>query len=329
MRRWTLAAMLAVLVPAAAAQAQAPPPVIPAGVSAAGVDVSGLTVDAAAARLYAVDAGALGRPLSVHAAGRRFALKVSRVRLCFDVNRTARRAYQAGVAAAGKRVDVPLAVTYSRGRLNAYVAGVARTVYRAPRDAAIRLQLRHIGRVPSRPGRSLPSAAVSRALRRVLVDPRARRIIRPRLTILRPALTAAGLGRRYPTILTIDRGAFTLRLFKHLHIAARYPVAVGQPAYPTPTGLFHVLDKQVNPVWSVPNSPWAGELAGTTVQGVTAANPLKARWMGLGGGVGIHGTGEDASIGARASHGCIRMHVHDVIALYNRVPLGTPVLIGD
>jgi lipoprotein-anchoring transpeptidase ErfK/SrfK len=51
--------------------------------------------------------------------------------------------------------------------------------------------------------------------------------------------------------------------------------------------------------------------------------------MGLGGGVGIHGTGEDWSIGTRASHGCIRMHVPDVIALYNRTPLGTPVLIGD
>ena len=78
----------------------------------------------------------------------------------------------------------------------------------------------------------------------------------------------------------------------------------------------------------MPNSPWAGELAGTTVDGGSAANPLKARWMGIVDGVGIHGTGEDGSIGSRASHGCIRMHVSDVIALYKRVPVGTPVLIG-
>jgi lipoprotein-anchoring transpeptidase ErfK/SrfK len=50
--------------------------------------------------------------------------------------------------------------------------------------------------------------------------------------------------------------------------------------------------------------------------------------MGITDGVGIHGTGEDASIGTRASHGCIRMHVGDVVALYKRVPVGTPVLIG-
>ena len=49
--------------------------------------------------------------------------------------------------------------------------------------------------------------------------------------------------------------------------------------------------------------------------------------MGIANGVGIHGTAEDWSIGSRASHGCIRMHVSDVIDLYSRVPVGTPVLI--
>ena len=60
-----------------------------------------------------------------------------------------------------------------------------------------------------------------------------------------------------------------------------------------------------------------------------ADNPLKARWMGIVGGVGIHGTGAPGSIGSRASHGCIRMTVPDVIDLYPRVPVGTPVLIGN
>jgi lipoprotein-anchoring transpeptidase ErfK/SrfK len=49
--------------------------------------------------------------------------------------------------------------------------------------------------------------------------------------------------------------------------------------------------------------------------------------MGIVNGVGIHGTALGGSIGTRASHGCIRMHVPDVIALYRRVPIGTPVLI--
>ena len=69
------------------------------------------------------------------------------------------------------------------------------------------------------------------------------------------------------------------------------------------------------------------ELAGKTTPGGAPSNPLRARWMGIVNGVGIHGTSEAGSIGSRASHGCIRMRVADVIDLYPRVPVGTPVLI--
>jgi lipoprotein-anchoring transpeptidase ErfK/SrfK len=147
------------------------------------------------------------------------------------------------------------------------------------------------------------------------------------LTPVRAKVNADDLARVYNTVITIDRAHFKLRLFKALRFRKSYPVAVGQPAYPTPTGRFSITSKQVNPVWSVPNSPWAGELQGTVVEGGSAANPLKARWMGIANGVGIHGTGEDWSIGTRASHGCIRMHVPDVIDLFKRVPVGAPVLI--
>ena len=130
---------------------------------------------------------------------------------------------------------------------------------------------------------------------------------------VKPKITAAAAAKTVSTVITIDQSAFKLRLFKHGKVVKTYGVAVGQPKYPTPNGRFAIQNKQVNPVWSVPNSPWAGELAGSTVAGGTAANPLKARWMGLADGVGIHGTGEDYSIGSRASHGCIRMHVADVV----------------
>ena len=77
----------------------------------------------------------------------------------------------------------------------------------------------------------------------------------------------------------------------------------------------------------MPNSDWAGGLAGQTIPGGAPNNPLKARWLGVNGSVGIHGTAEEWSIGSRASHGCIRMRVRDVVDLYPRVPMGTPVLI--
>ena len=76
-------------------------------------------------------------------------------------------------------------------------------------------------------------------------------------------MTTADVAKQYPTYLTVDQSEFTVTLWKDLKVAARYPIAVGQPAYPTPTGLFSIASKQIDPVWSVPNSEWAGELAGT------------------------------------------------------------------
>ena len=130
------------------------------------------------------------------------------------------------------------------------------------------------------------------------------------------------------TVITINQSTFTLRLFKHLKVVKTYKVAVGQPGYPTPNGRFAIQSKQIDPVWSVPNSPWAGELAGTTVGGGSAANPLKARWMGV---VGQrrhprHGPGlldRHARLARLHPHARLRRQ-----ALYRRVPLGTPVLIG-
>jgi lipoprotein-anchoring transpeptidase ErfK/SrfK len=149
-----------------------------------------------------------------------------------------------------------------------------------------------------------------------------------RLVVHPPVRTGALRRGRYGTIVTVDQRHFRLRLFKRLRFVKSYPVAVGQPAYPTPKGLFSITSKAVNPTWHVPDSPWAGALRNETVPGGSSANPLKARWLGIVNGVGIHGTAETGSIGSRASHGCVRMRVSDVIDLYPRVPLGSPVLIA-
>ena len=50
--------------------------------------------------------------------------------------------------------------------------------------------------------------------------------------------------------------------------------------------------------------------------------------MGIYNGAGIHGTTDIASLGSAASHGCVRMSIPDVIDLYDRVDVGTPIYIG-
>ena len=105
----------------------------------------------------------------------------------------------------------------------------------------------------------------------------------------------------------------------------RYRIACGMDGHGTPTGKFTIVDKEANPPWMPPPSPWA---KGAKVIPPGPGNPLGTRWLGLDhGGVGIHGTNAPWSIGSRSSHGCIRMKIPDIESLFALVDPGTPVLI--
>ncbi len=129
-------------------------------------------------------------------------------------------------------------------------------------------------------------------------------------------------------MIAIDRDAKRLRLYEHLKLKRKYRIAVGQAGSETKAGRYEIEEKQVDPAWHVPNSDWAGKLAGKVIPGGVPENPLRARWMGIYNGAGIHGTDQTGSIGTNASHGCVRMLIPDVIELYDRVPVGAPVYIA-
>ncbi len=125
--------------------------------------------------------------------------------------------------------------------------------------------------------------------------------------------------------ITVDLSATTLTLERNGKVVKTYRVAIGQPAYPTPTGSYKVVNKETNPSWFPPDSPWAKGL-GSIPPG--PGNPLGTRWIGTSApAVGIHGTYADWSIGSAASHGCLRMHISDVEELYDQVTVGMPVEI--
>jgi lipoprotein-anchoring transpeptidase ErfK/SrfK len=333
----TLTAAVAALsfVPSTAlAQTPGEEPRIPPGAKAGGQDVGNLTLSEAAAKLDAVFAPGFARTLQVRVSGHRFTLRPKDVGFSFDALRTARRANLAAQAApkapdGSVAVDVPLVTGVVAKPLAAQVAKIGAGSSTPARDATVRITLRHMRVRRARPGASVPAKTLSTRIAAAFADPAGARILRVKRQVVPARVTVHDLKvGRYATVVTVQQSTFRLRLFKRLKFVKSYGVAVGQPAYPTPSGLFSIANKAVNPTWNVPDSPWAGALRNESVAGGSAQNPLKARWMGIVNGVGIHGTAEDASIGSRASHGCIRMHVWDVIDLYPRVPVGTPVLIG-
>jgi lipoprotein-anchoring transpeptidase ErfK/SrfK len=321
-----LAGLFALVVAAPAAAAKQAP-TLPAGTTIASVDVSGLDAADATAKAQAALAAIWERPVTVSVVGEHDQQATSA-----DLGQTVD--YAGMVAAAFKEatrhhrhIHIRLARSLDGKKLSAEVAALGRPYYKAPHNSRVVLGVTKIKRIHGRNGRGINASALRQKLINELRHPTPTRVIHARVERLKPAVTLKTLARRYGTYISVDRDSFKLRLFKRLHLVKTYPVAVGMAGLETPAGIRHVLDKQVDPTWHVPNSPWAGSLAGQTIPPSDPRDPLKARLLDLGDGFAIHGTAEDWSIGSAASHGCIRMHVSDVIDLYPRVPVGTPVLI--
>jgi hypothetical protein len=303
------------------------PQVIAPGVKAGGVDLGGQTIPNAQAMLDAALAPTFARPVDVQVGGENFRLvPQTDAGFAFDSLTTAKRAYYAG-RDKGPNQDVALALKFSVRSLRSWAADVDKKVSVAPRNADVRITVRKMVLKKGKDGRTINEVSLARRLQAALNDPARPRVLRARFRPDKPSVGTAQLRRRYGTVVTVDRNTFKLRLFKRLKLSKTYGIAVGAAGHDTPSGLYNIQSRQVNPAWHVPNSDWAGSLQGQTIPGGAPNNPLKARWLGVNGSVGIHGTAEEWSIGSRASHGCIRMKVADVVDLYPRVPMGAPVLI--
>jgi lipoprotein-anchoring transpeptidase ErfK/SrfK len=176
-------------------------------------------------------------------------------------------------------------------------------------------------------GRALDQVSVRRRLDAELRHPTTGRVVNGRLIRVQPAVTTASLRKLYPAYVSVDRGSHTLRLFRGLRLVRTYQVAVGAAGFETPSGMRRVLYKDQNPSWTAPNRPWAYPYQGQTFPPGDSRNPLRAWFIALGDGIGIHGTSEEWTVGTSASHGCIRMRARDVSALAPLVPVGTPVRI--
>lgn len=127
------------------------------------------------------------------------------------------------------------------------------------------------------------------------------------------------------TIVIVNRERH-LYLVMENNVAFRYTVAVGRSRAQW-VGVHTVMRKAENPHWT-PTANMRKKRPGLkSVKGGSRHNPLGARALYLYGMYRIHGTNEPKSIGSAASSGCFRMLNADVIDLYNRVPVGTKVVV--
>jgi lipoprotein-anchoring transpeptidase ErfK/SrfK len=310
------------------------------GVTIDGVAVGGLSETAALHKIQHAVIDPLNRPVVVRSSAGTWTLDARQAQLTVNAQNMVQQAVHAsregsivtrtfrGLFGGSVHRDVPLVVGYSHQAVRELTARVRAAVDRPAQDATVQPTASGLDTVSAKDGVTVRNEQLGGRIEYALTGASASRSVSVPTQTMHPKVTTSQLAGQYPAYIVVDRGSFRLMFYEHLHLAKTYEIAVGMEGLETPAGLHHVEWKEENPPWLVPDKAWAGALAGKTIP-PGPEDPLKARFMSFDGGAGIHGIdpSEYSSIGHDASHGCVRMRIPDVIALYSRTPVGTPVYI--
>ena len=310
------------------------------GTTVAGVDVGGMSEEEARAAVHRELDPRLEQPLTLTYRERHFAVDPKLLHVSTNADALVASALSEGregnfltrsfrdLTGGGDGADYEPQVDYSQAAVKRVVTGIERELDRAARDAEVSASFTGVHVTPSSTGVVVKAGALQEAIVASLADVNAGRRLAVPARSVKPKTTTKQVSDRYGHFIAISRSQRELRLFVNQKLVKTYSVGIGALGFETPTGIYEIESKAANPAWYVPDKAWAGDLGGKVIPGNDPDNPIKARWMGFWDGAGIHGTADVASIGTAASHGCIRMRVRDVIDLYDRVPLHTPLSIA-
>ena len=310
------------------------------GVTIGGVDVGGMRAHEARDKLTRDILEPLREPVTASFKGRTFTLTPEEARVGVDIDSSVDHAVDRsrsggifartwrGLTGDGVEAALEVDISFDRSVVNGLVERISERLGRSAVDAKVDFGGGGFEARPAENGRAVLERRLRRDLASALVSTEGDRSVAVRTKTVRPKVTTESLAERYPAIVIVNRNRFQLTLYKNLKPAKTYRIAVGQAGLDTPAGLYNIQNKAENPAWHVPQSDWAGELAGEVIPPDDPRNPIEARWMGIYNGAGIHGTTAVSSLGTAASHGCIRMAIPDVIEVYDQVPVGAPIYIA-
>jgi lipoprotein-anchoring transpeptidase ErfK/SrfK len=302
------------------------------GATVAGVDVGGMSPNDALAAVKKVVRPQLHRTIEVTWEDRSWSVTPKEL----GAHSNARTAVRAALAASSEtsfldktRMRVlgdeltfsnNVAISYPGSGARGFVQGLASNLSREARDAELDYSTGWVEIAPSRRGREVNVTRSLASLRAALVDgtPEAQLFVRT----TEPEVTEAAFEK----VILVRIGENKAYLYEDGKITHEYLVATGQPAYPTPTGVFEITEKRYMPTWINPAPDgWGSSMPASIPPGID--NPLGLRalnWSAS--GIRFHGTTAIYSLGFNASHGCVRMSNDDVIELYDIVDVGTPIV---
>ncbi len=304
----------------------------PPGSKISGVDVSGLSKEDAISKCKKGMLPVEKKPVTLILDDLKYAAQPAELGIHIDYSKMVNQTYQQAWAPnllvrmyssfinRSKTVDGSIMAANNDVLVSQFVARVTKLVNRSPRNAYVDVTNGNPVMVPARDGYQVPEDTIKQGV--IAAENSIHRTVEIKATKI-PATFRAD---RFHKLIIVNLSQHMLTLYDRKKPLAQFPIACGQPAYPTPVGQWQIVGKQMNPTWINPHSAWSATMPDTIPPGYS--NPLGLRAMPLdASGILIHGTANDPSIGTSASHGCMRMHMPDVIKLFDIVSVGTPVYI--
>lgn len=126
-----------------------------------------------------------------------------------------------------------------------------------------------------------------------------------------------GAPQALSTHITIDKSERELTLERAGETVYEFPIGIGQSMYPTPEGEFYIRTKL---------NGFKSPVYGPRAMGLSANSKTLTDWPG-GGFIGLHGTNQPGLIPGAISHGCVRLRNKNILRLFRKVSVGTPVTI--
>jgi lipoprotein-anchoring transpeptidase ErfK/SrfK len=302
------------------------------GATVAGVDVGGMTESEAIRAVRRSVRPDLRREITLRAGGRSWTISPKEL----GARSTANRAVDAALATSREasfvertrmRVfgselshDGEVAIRYPRRPVKEFVARIAGEYNREAQDATIDYSTGWVKVVKEVDGREVQARVTAKELRRALV--KGRNAVQVAVDSQEPAVTSEA----FDEVLLVRIGENKLYHYENGKISHSYTVATGLPEYPTPTGIYSVTELRYLPTWINPApDTWGADMPEMIPPG--PGNPLGLRAINWSAdGIRFHGTSATYSLGYNASHGCVRMSNDEVIALYDMVEVGTPIV---
>ena len=310
------------------------------GVTIGGVDVGGMNADEAKVAVRAQLLDPLSHSLKVGYDGESWKLSGKSLKIHADLDTAVEQALDESqdgglpgrlvryVTGGDLDERVPADITYSQPAVNRFVRSVAEEIDREPQDASVNPSGDTLEVAPAEYGRKLRDNLLTEQINSAVLNADADHTLVAVTHNTKPEVTGSEVAAEYP-VLPHPRP-------RDLHAAALGRPEAGQDVHgggrgwkawkPRKASTRSRKRKKTRP-GTCPNPPGPARSPGSRSR-PGPENPIKARWMGIFEGAGIHGTEETYSLGSAASHGCVRMSIPDVEELYDRVEVGTPIYIG-